>query len=98
MLAILGLLTILVLLIMILTKAMSPLTALVAVPVVAALIGGFGTKTAGFMVHGIQSVAPVAGMFLFAILYFGIMTDAGMLDPIIDAILRVVGSNPVRIV
>jgi citrate-Mg2+:H+ or citrate-Ca2+:H+ symporter, CitMHS family len=98
MLAILGLLTILVLLVAILTKAMSPLTALVAVPVVAALIGGFGTKTAGFMVHGIQSVAPVAGMFLFAILYFGIMTDTGMLDPIIDAILRVVGSNPVRIV
>ncbi len=50
------------------------------------------------MVHGIQSVAAVAGMFIFAILYFGVMTDAGMLDPIIDGILRGVGSNPVRIV
>jgi CitMHS family citrate-Mg2+:H+ or citrate-Ca2+:H+ symporter len=50
------------------------------------------------MLHGIQGVAGVAGMFIFAILFFGIMTDAGMLDPIIDGILRAVGSNPTRIV
>ena len=50
-----------------------------------------------FVVHGIQNVAPVAAMFLFAILYFGIMTDAGMLDPIINGILRTVGVSPSRI-
>jgi CitMHS family citrate-Mg2+:H+ or citrate-Ca2+:H+ symporter len=37
-------------------------------------------------------------MFVFAILYFGIMTDAGMLDPIIARILHSVGSRPTRIV
>ncbi len=37
-------------------------------------------------------------MFVFAILYFGIMTDAGMLDPIVDRILRAVGMHPTRIV
>ena len=37
-------------------------------------------------------------MFVFAILYFGIMTDAGMLDPIVDRILRAVGTQPTRIV
>lgn len=42
--------------------------------------------------------AGVAGMFVFAILYFGIMADAGLLDPIIDRILAAVGSNPARIV
>jgi CitMHS family citrate-Mg2+:H+ or citrate-Ca2+:H+ symporter len=98
MLAFLGFATIAVLLTLILTRRMTPLTALIAVPVAAALAGGFGLKTAAFMVKGIQGVAPVAGMFLFAILYFGIMTDAGMLDPIIDRILRAVGSDPVRIV
>ena len=30
-------------------------------------------------------------MFVFAILYFGVMTDAGLLDPIVDRILRGVG-------
>jgi CitMHS family citrate-Mg2+:H+ or citrate-Ca2+:H+ symporter len=37
-------------------------------------------------------------MFVFAILYFGIMTDAGMLDPIVDRILWLVGTRPTRIV
>ena len=96
--ALLGFATIAVLLGVILGKRMTPLAALIAVPVTAALAGGFGLRTAGFMVHGIQTVAPVAGMFIFAILYFGIMTDAGMLDPIIDRILATVGSSPSRIV
>ncbi len=98
MLAILGFLTIAAVLAAILSRKMAPLTALIAIPVASALAGGFGRNIAPFMVHGIQSVAGVAGMFIFAILYFGIMTDAGMLDPIIDRILRTVGSNPTRIV
>jgi CitMHS family citrate-Mg2+:H+ or citrate-Ca2+:H+ symporter len=98
MLAPLGFATIAVLLTLILTRKMTPLSALIVVPVAAALIGGFGVQTAAFMVKGIQGVAGVAGMFIFAILYFGIMTDAGMLDPIINAILRAAGADPVRIV
>ena len=98
MLAFLGLATVLALLAVILTRKMTPLAALIAVPVLSALIGGFGLKTAGFVVLGVQSVSAVAGMFIFAIVYFGLMTDAGMLDPIIDRILITVGSNPPRIV
>jgi citrate-Mg2+:H+ or citrate-Ca2+:H+ symporter, CitMHS family len=88
MLAILGFATIAVVLAVILGKKMTPLSALIAVPAAAALVGGFGAQTADFMIKGIEGVAAVAGMFIFAILYFGIMTDAGMLDPIIDRILR----------
>jgi citrate-Mg2+:H+ or citrate-Ca2+:H+ symporter, CitMHS family len=98
MLAALGFATIAVLLAVILARKMTPLAALIAVPVAAAIAGGFGLHTAGFMLKGIQSVSGVAGMFIFAILYFGIMTDAGMLDPVIDRILATVGSNPPRIV
>ena len=39
------------------------------------------------MLTGLQQTAPVAAMFVFAILYFGVMTDAGLLDPIVDRIL-----------
>jgi CitMHS family citrate-Mg2+:H+ or citrate-Ca2+:H+ symporter len=98
MLALLGLTTIAVLLAAIISGKLSPLIALIAVPIVSALIGGFGLTTGTFIVRGIQNIAPVAGMFIFAILYFGIMTDAGMLDPIIDRILRAVGRKPTRIV
>ncbi len=36
-------------------------------------------------------------MFIFAILFFGILTDAGTFQPIIDKILKVVGKDPIKI-
>ncbi|MTJ80902.1 MAG: citrate transporter [Telmatospirillum sp.] len=97
MLAFLGLVTIVVLFAAIMSNRMSPLVALIAIPILAALIGGFGLGTSKFIIDGIRSIAPVAGMFVFAILFFGIMSDAGMMDPIIDGILKVVGTRPTRI-
>jgi Mg2+/citrate symporter len=46
----------------------------------------------------VRSVAPIVATFIFAILYFCIMTGAGMLDPIIDRILHMAGASPTRIV
>ena len=98
MLALLGLATIAILLTVIMTKRMSPLIALIVIPIITSLAGGFGWDTSKFIVSGLQSLAPVVGMFVFAILFFGIVSDAGMLDPIIDRILRTVGTRPTRIV
>jgi len=98
MLALLGLLTIVVMLAAIMTKRLSPMVALIAIPIVAALIGGFGFGVNKFIVGGIKGIAPIVGMFVFAILFFGILKDAGMLDPIIDRVLKVVGMRPSRIV
>ena len=98
MLALLGTATVVVLLATIMLNLLSPLVALIAVPIVAALLGGFGLGISKLIVAGIASIAPVAGMFVFAILFFGIMTDAGLLDPIIARILKVVGVRPTRIV
>jgi citrate-Mg2+:H+ or citrate-Ca2+:H+ symporter, CitMHS family len=98
MLALLGLATVVLLLALILSRRVSPLVALIVVPTLAALAGGFGLAIGGFILAGLQQTASVAAMFIFAILYFGIMSDAGLLDPIVDRILRVVGSRPRRIV
>ena len=98
MLAALGVVTVGALLVLIVGRLTSPLVALIAVPVAAALAGGFGLSTARFIVSGIQQIAPVAAMFVFAILYFGIISDAGTLDPIINGILRAVGMRPARVV
>ena len=86
------------LLALILSRRVSPLVALIAVPTLAALAGGFGLQTGAFILAGLQQTASVAAMFIFAIFYFGIMSDAGLLDPIVDGILRDVGSRPRRIV
>lgn len=98
MLAALGLITVLAVLVLITTRRLTALVALIIVPVAASLAAGFGLRTSTFVVEGIQQTAPVAAMFLFAILYFGVMTDAGMLDPIVDRILKSVGTRPTRIV
>lgn len=82
----------------ILTKRMSALSALIVVPVIGALLAGYGLETADFAIKGIKNIAPIATMFIFAILFFGILTDAGMFDPIIGFILKKVGHDPVKIV
>jgi CitMHS family citrate-Mg2+:H+ or citrate-Ca2+:H+ symporter len=97
-LAVLGALTILVLMAAILSKRISPVVALVSIPVLASLCGGFGIETGKFMLSGIEAISGVIGMFVFAILFFGIMTDAGMLKPFIARLLRVIGRRPSRIV
>lgn len=99
MLALAGLLTIIFVLAAILSKKVSPMAALVVVPIVAALLVGFPVATTGkFAVDGIKNIAPVVGMFVFAIIFFGIIMDAGTLEPIIDGILRFVGMRPSRVV
>jgi CitMHS family citrate-Mg2+:H+ or citrate-Ca2+:H+ symporter len=98
MLAVLGLLTVAVVLALIVSRLATPLVALIVVPVVAAIVAGFGPEAGTFVVAGLQQTAPVAAMFVFAILYFGVMTDAGLLDPIVDRVLAAVGVHPTRIV
>lgn len=93
-----GLITIVVMLAAIIAKRMTPLAALIVFPIIASLIAGFGLDTGKFIVSGIQSISPMVAMFIFAILFFGVVTDAGMFDPIINRILRVVGADPTRIV
>ncbi len=52
------------------------MSALILAPIVGALIAEFGWETAKFAVKGIKNIAPVMVMFVFAILFFGVLTDA----------------------
>lgn len=97
MLAWIAALAIIALLTCIMSNRVAPLVALIAVPIIASLFAGFGLETSTFVVDGISKIAPVAGMFVFAILFFGILTDAGLLDPIVSRILNMVGERPSRI-
>jgi CitMHS family citrate-Mg2+:H+ or citrate-Ca2+:H+ symporter len=98
MLALIGLAAVLALVGLIVFNLCSPVVALIVTPVAASLIAGLGFATGGFMLAGIAQIAPVVAMFVFAILFFGVMTDAGLLDPLIRLVLRAVGRHPLRIV
>ncbi|MEN2746765.1 citrate:proton symporter [Sphingomonas sp. T9W2] len=97
MLAVIGALAVVSLLALILSNRTSPLAALILVPAIAALAAGLGGAVPGYVVAGLAKIAPVAGMFVFAILFFGIMTDAGLLAPLVSVVLRLVGERPSRI-
>ncbi len=86
MLALLGALTVLVLLAAIMLNLLSPLVALIAVPVVAALLGGFGLATSKFIITGIAGIAPVAQAALL-----GQMTVGFPVSPLTPATFLIVG-------
>jgi CitMHS family citrate-Mg2+:H+ or citrate-Ca2+:H+ symporter len=84
---------------LIMTRRLSPLVALITVPVLFALLGGFGAAQLGeMMLAGLRMLAPTGVMLMFAIFYFGLMIDVGLFDPLIRVILRVVGGDPTKVV
>ncbi|EJL05623.1 citrate transporter [Pseudomonas fluorescens Q2-87] len=97
MLAFLGLSMVVVFTYLIMAKRLSPIVALVVVPVIFSIIAGFALTTDKMMLDGIKMVAPSAALLLFAILFFGVLFDAGLFDPMIKMILKAVNGNPVKI-
>lgn len=97
MLAALGFTTIGLFLLLTMTGRVSVLVALVLLPVLAGLAGGFGGELGGMVLDGLATVAPTGIMIAFAVLYFSLMVDAGLFDPLIRGILRVARGDPLRI-
>jgi CitMHS family citrate-Mg2+:H+ or citrate-Ca2+:H+ symporter len=89
-----GLAAISVLLALILFRITSVLVALTLVPIAAALAGGFASQLGSFAMDGIRGVAPTAALLAFAVVYFGVMHDAGLFDPMIRRVVRLVGRDP----
>ena len=98
MLTILGFGMVLTFMYLIMSKRLSPLVALIVIPIAFALAGGFGAGIGEMMIEGIKKIAPTGVMLMFAILYFGVMIDAGLFDPIVKRILKLVKGDPVKIV
>lgn len=83
---------------LIMTKRLPALIALILVPIAFGLIGGFSKELGPMMLTGIKNLAPTGVMLTFAILYFGIMIDAGLFDPLVRFIVKLVHGDPMKIV
>lgn len=93
-LSIIGFLTILVIVVLLISGRVSPLVAMVVPPIIGALIAGFSlADIGGFFESGISSVINVAVMFIFAIIFFGIMQDVGLFDPLINKMIALSKGN-----
>ncbi|MFF2509838.1 CitMHS family transporter [Streptomyces sp. NPDC058086] len=98
MLTILGFTMIATFLVLIMLKKMSPIAALVLIPALFCVFVGKGAKLGDYVIDGVTSLAPTAAMLMFAIVYFGVMIDVGLFDPIVRGILRFCKADPLRIV
>ena len=102
----LGFVMIAVFMYLILSKRLTPVVALILVPVIFGILAvQFGAAilpedggVADSIMDAIKSFAPTAALLFFAIIYFGLMIDVGLFDPLIRLILKVVGNSPVRLV
>lgn len=102
MLALLGFATIIMIIVLLLKNVTVPAIAFIGVSTVTALIlvltGTFTVKEmGGFIKAGVQGVHSTAALFIFSVLFFGIMTDVGMFDRIINALMKRVGHNVVGV-
>ncbi|MFC8178375.1 MULTISPECIES: CitMHS family transporter [Nocardiaceae] len=98
MLVILGFLMVAVFMYLILTKRATPVVALTLVPVAFGLMAGAGLGIGDMITDGIKSLAPTAALLFFAIIFFGIMIDVGLFDPLVKGILKLVRNDPMRLV
>ncbi|GAA2309826.1 CitMHS family transporter [Streptomyces kunmingensis] len=98
MLTILGFVMIATFLVLIMMKKVSPIAALVLIPALFCVLVGKGAHLGDYVIAGIGDLAPTAAMLMFAIVYFGVMIDVGLFDPVVRAILRFAKADPVRIV
>jgi CitMHS family citrate-Mg2+:H+ or citrate-Ca2+:H+ symporter len=83
---------------LIMTKKMAPLTALILVPIAFGLLGGFASGLGAMMLAGVVKLAPTGIMLTFAILYFAIMIDAGLFEPVVTKLVKIVDGDPVKVV
>lgn len=102
MLAVLGFATIIMIIVLLLRNVTVPALAFAGVSTVTTAIlvltGTFTVKEMGeFIASGVAGVHSTAALFIFSVLFFGIMTDVGMFDRIINALMKRVGNNVVGV-
>lgn len=102
MLALLGFATIIMIIVLLLRNVTVPAIAFIGVSTVTALILVLtGTFTIGemgdFISAGVKGVHSTASLFIFSVMFFGIMSDVGMFDRIINGLMKRVGNNVVGV-
>ncbi|MFD8144292.1 CitMHS family transporter [Streptomyces sp. NPDC059708] len=98
MLTFLGFAMIATFLVLIMLKKMSPIAALVLIPALFCVFAGKGAHLGDYVIDGVGKLAPTAAMLMFAIVYFGLMIDVGLFDPVVRGILRFCKADPMRVV
>ena len=98
MLVLLGFAMIAVFMVLIMTKKLTPVLALIIVPTIFGLFAGAGLGIGPMVMDSMKSMTSTAALLMFAIIYFGLMIDVGLFDPLVRFILRKLGNDPAKVV
>lgn len=88
-------------LILIMKKKLTPFTALSVVPlsfgVIGQIIGLWDVDLGKAALEGLKETSTTAIMLLFAVLFFTLMIDAGLFDPLSNAMIRFAKGDPLKV-
>lgn len=98
MVALVGFIMIVLIVFLLLKGKMSPIVVLTTIPVAAALVLGFSPlEVAGFIKEGIGTTTSNGILFIFSVIYFGVMSDTGMFDVIVNFLVKRAGNNVIAV-
>jgi len=97
MLALVGFGMIATFMILIMTRALSATAALIIVPLAFGVLSGHGLDMAEMALDGLSNLAPTVMALVFAVLYFSVMTDAGLFDPLVRNAVRFAHGDPLKV-
>jgi len=83
---------------LIMTKRLSPLVALTLIPILFGLIAGAGPKIGIMMANGVKEIAPTGVLLMSGIMYFGIMFEVGLFDPLVSKFLQLAKGDPLKVI
>lgn len=98
MLSLIGFIMIILMVYLLLKGKANPLVLFIGLPIIGGLLAGFSISEIGeFAAAGIGKTTSNAVLFIFSIIYFGIMNDAGMFDVVIDKLVSKAGNSVIAI-
>ena len=98
MVAAVGFIMIIVIVALLLKGKMSPIVVLVVVPAIAALILGHNPVAVADMIkEGVKTTTNNGILFIFSVIYFGVLSDTGLFDIIVDWLVKKAGSNVIAV-
>jgi len=98
MLALIGFLMIAVIVYLLIQSKATPTPVFVVLPLAAALIAGSSfIDIKKFIKSGVATTMPIAILFMFSVIFFSVMTDAGMFDPLVNFLAKKAGNNVVAV-
>lgn len=91
-LAIIGFILVIALMVILVREVVAPPVVFIILPLIAAICAGFSPDLIKTAINaGERTMINTAVLFVFSIAYFTLMDEAGLFDPIIDALVKKIG-------